>query len=135
MQCVFEIESDILRQEFGTYGNTLSFWKCNDINDTIDAIKAILLSTSAIDDSRFIIIDQSIVSRYGLTMDDKVIGTTGYRGFENLHIDMTCLTYGKMGTVIKMLHEVVTDEQYTPIYRKDEIELFIKEVIDCPATR
>jgi hypothetical protein len=124
------MDSDILRQEFGTENNSLSFWKCNDLSDITDAVKAILLSTSAIKVSQFVIIEQSVIERCGLTMDDSEAGVTGYMGFEDLHVNMTNLTCGKIGTVMDILHEITKDEMYTPKYEKDEVKAYIKEVID-----
>jgi len=126
-----DMEADILKQEFGTTGNTLSFWKCDNLDSVIDAVKAIILSTTAIKPSQFVIVEESVATRYGFSMDDKNPGVTGYNGFESLHVDMINLTYGKIGTLMQMLKEVASDENYSPKYERNNVKELIKEVIDA----
>lgn len=132
MQCVSDMDADILKQEFGTTENTLSFWKCDSLDDVKNAVKAILLSTTAIKTSQFIIVEQSVAERYGFIMDDTENGVTGYSGFENLHINMTGLSYKKIGQLMLMLKEIATskEEELIPKYQKDEVKALIKEVIN-----
>ena len=123
-----DISSDILKQELGTTAGTLSFWKCCDISDLSDTAKAILLSTNAIKTSQFYILDDEIIKKYGLHMDDSELGQTGYKGFEYLHSNMVELTYKKLGAVLRMLNEVFNYPDRTPKYDKDKVKSFIAEV-------
>lgn len=122
------LDADILKQELGTTGNTLSFWKCDDLDNTDDAIKAILLSTTGIATSQFFIINDEVVKKYGLLMDDTELGVTGYRGHENLHVNMVKLNYAKIGTILEMLKEVFQHPEYTPKLEKSKVKERILEV-------
>lgn len=125
---VGDLDADFLKQELGTTGNALSFWKCDSIEELKDTFKAILLSTTGIKTSQFFIISDEIINKYGFKMDDTQLGETGYRGFERLHVNMTDLTYSKVGTVIQMLNEVFKDSQNTPKLNRDEVKAYIMEV-------
>ena len=111
----------------------MSFWKCDDLANINDAIKAILLSTTAIKTSYFVIIDKLVAEEHGFSMDDTEKGQTGYKGFENLHINMTELTYGKIGTLMTMLQKVVSNEKFIVKVETKKIKVLINEVIaaDC----
>ena len=61
-------------------------------------------------------------------MDDTQPGETGYKGFEQLHINMIELTYSRIGTVLQMLNEVFKDPQYTPKLDRDRVKAYIMEV-------
>lgn len=127
------IDADILRQEFGTSNNTLSFWQCDNYNCEVEkknAMKAILLSTSAIKTSQFIIIEDNIAKKYGLKTDDSEPGNTGYEGYEGLHINIVDLTYKKIGDVIEMLCEVVKNKDLTPKLEKEIVKCYIREVME-----
>lgn len=125
------IDADILKQELGTSNNTLSFWKCEcceSSDDMKNAIKAILLSTTAIKNSQFIVIEDSIAKKYGLVIDDTEPGKTGYKGYESLHVNITNLTYSKIGNVIDMLREIVTNQMFTPSLNRASVKSYIEEV-------
>ena len=124
-----DIDSDILRQELGTTGNTLSFWKCSNLEDINDTIKAILLSMSEIKKSQFYIINDGIIEKYGLKMDDTQPGNTGYKGFESLHSDMVELTYSKIGAVLRMLNEIFKNPANTKKVDRQKVKDYILEVI------
>ncbi len=128
---VNNLDADILKQELATSGNTLSFWKCEDEANIDDAVKAILLSTTSIESSRFIILDDDLLEKYGIDTDDKALGKTGYKGFENLHIDFCNLTYEKIGKILAMMKEVVHDKKRIPQIKKEEVKKIIQDVIDA----
>lgn len=123
-----ELGADILKQEFGTTNNSLSFWKCESLEKMSDTFKAILLSTTGIKTSQFFVLSEEIIDKYGFKMDDTQLGVTGYKGFEQLHINMIKLTYSKIGTVLQMLNEVFKDPQNTPKLNRDIVKAYIMEV-------
>lgn len=125
------LDADILKQEFGTTGNTLSFWKCDDLEHPEDTMKAILLSGTYIKTAQFFIVDDELIEKYQLTLDDTEPGKTAYAGFEGLHTNMTLLTYGRIGTVLRMLNESFKDEKLTPKLNKPKVKQYIKEVKDA----
>lgn len=121
------IDADILKQEFSTSGNTLSFWKSENIHTIKDTLKAILLSTTSIETSQFIIVDDQLINKYHIETDSNR-GKTGYQGFENLHVDFCNLTYKKIGCILNMFKEVAEEEERTPELKKDEVKEYIIEV-------
>ncbi len=123
-----DIPADLLKQELATTGNTLSFWKCDSLNDTTDAVKAILLSTTAIEKSQFIILDDEMLDEIGVRRDDSQKGKTGYLGFEDLHVNFCELTYGKIGQIIRLIKDVNKRTELTPVFGKDEVKAFIRDV-------
>lgn len=122
------IEADVLKPELGTSGNTLSFWKCDSLETIKDAIKAILLSTTSIETSQFIIVDDELLNKYQIEVDDTNEGITGYKGFESLHVDFCNLTYEKIGFILNMIKEVAEEEERTPELKKDDVKRYIVEV-------
>ena len=122
------IAADVLKQELGTSGNTLSFWKCDNLDETKDAIKAILLSTTSIETSQFIIVDDELLNKYQIETDDTHEGITGYRGFENLHVDFCNLTYEKIGYILDMIKEIAEETNRTPELKKEDVKKYIIEV-------
>lgn len=122
------IVADVLKQELGTSGNTLSFWKCDSLDATKDAIKAILLSTSSIETSQFIIVDDELLNKYQIETDDTHEGITGYKGFENLHVDFCNLTYEKIGFILNMIKEIAEETNRIPELKKEDVKKYIVEV-------
>lgn len=122
------IDSDVLKQELGTSNNTLSFWKCSDISNTRDAMKAIILSTTGIETSQFIIVEEDMLKKYNIDIDDSEEGATGYRGYEKLHINFCNLNYKKIGLILEMIKELALNEDLTPELKKDEVKQYISEV-------
>ena len=122
-----QFEADFLKQELGTSGNTLSFWKFDDLNDNNNAVNAILLSTTAIKDSVFYIIDDELLEKYNIDIDCNEPGKTGYIGYENLHVNFCNLTYEKIGNMLEMINEAVHKPQYTYQLNKNEVIKIISE--------
>lgn len=123
-----DVAADVLKQELATTGNTLSFWKSDDISSLKDAMKAILLSATSIETSQFIIFNDEILDRYGIKRDYNEKGVTGYKGFENLHVNLCDLNYGKIGAVLDMVKEISMDEAYVPELKREEVKKYILEV-------
>ncbi len=124
-----KVPADVLKQELGTTQNTLSFWKCSDLNDTWDTMKAILLSTTSIETSQFIILDDELLEKYEIETDDSEEGTTGYKGFGNLHVNLCNLSYEKIGSVLDMIKEVAIEECRIPELKKEQVKQAIGEVM------
>lgn len=122
------MDADILKQELGTSGNTLSFWKCDSQEAMKDAMKAILLSTTSIETTQFVILDDDLLARYHIDIDDTEVGMTGYKGFENLHVNLCNLTYEKIGYILTLMKEVVEQPGRTPELKKEEVKRYIFEV-------
>ena len=122
------LAADVLKQECSTTSNTLSFWKCDNLNDTTDTIKAILLSTTAIETTQFIIINDEQLKAHGIETDDSEPGKTGYSGFENLHVNVCNLTYGKIGALLKIYKDNSTISECAPKIQKPDVKRYISEV-------
>lgn len=123
-----DIDADVLRQELSTSGNKLSFWKCENSEDLKDAMKAILLSSTGIETSQFIIIEDLVLEKYGIEMDDSEKGATGYKGFEDWHVNFCKLNYGKLGVLLDIIKEIASDENNTPELKREEVKKYIIEV-------
>lgn len=123
-----KVDADVLKQELATSGNTLSFWKCDDILETSDAMKAILLSTTSIGTSQFIILDDELLQKYGIDIDETQLGVTGYKGYENLHVNFCNLDYEKIGNILCMIREISEDELRTPELKKEQVKKYIIDV-------
>lgn len=128
MDEIENIDSDILGQELRTSSNTLSFWKCESLDNQQDTINAILLSTNKIDTFRFIVIDSELFEKYGLEMVDNSM-PTGYKGYDYLHTDLSYLTYGKIGLVLKVFSEAVKNDEKSVInYKKPDVQKIIQKL-------
>lgn len=123
-----DIDADVLKQELSTSGNTLSFWKCEKSENLKDAMKAILLSTTSIETSQFIIIEDSVLEKYGIETDDSEKGATGYKGFEDLHVNFCKLNYGQIGILLDVIKEIAVDETNTPELKREDVKNYIIEV-------
>ncbi len=123
-----KVEADVLKQELGTSRNTLSFWKCDDMSQLSDTIKAIILSTTSIETSKFIIVDDELLNKYGITIDETELGVTGYKGFEKLHVNLCDLNYEKIGNVLNMIREVSFDKTRIPELKREQVKNYIIEV-------
>ena len=122
-----KIEADVLKQELGTTGNTLSFWKGEDITDLKNPMKAILLSTTSIETSQFIVIDDEILDKYGIERDYKE-GITGYKGYKNLHVNLCNLDYEKIGIILNIIKEISQDKSHIPELKREDVKKYIIEV-------
>ncbi len=126
---IHDIGADILKQELSTTNNTLSFWKCTNLENTKDTIKAILLSTTSIEASQFIIVNDQLIKKYEIDIDDKVAGNTGYKDHEKLHVDFCNLTYRKIGNILELFKEISEQTCLTRKLEKPEVKNYIDEVI------
>lgn len=124
-----DLESDILKQELSTQSNTLSFWKCESMEDIETTIKAILLSSNKIEKCKMIFISSEIIEQYGLEVEENK-GKTGYVGHETLHIDIKGLTYKKIGDMLRIYKDISKIDTYSKDYTRDEVKSLIKEVYD-----
>lgn len=122
------IEADVLKQELGTTRNTLSFWRCEDITDLKNAMKAILLSTTSIETSQFIIVNDEMLDKCGIERDYEEKGITGYSGYENLHVNLCNLDYGKIGAILNIIKEISEDKAYIPELKREDVKRYIIEV-------
>lgn len=124
------IAADVLKQECSTTSNTLSFWKCAtlDLDDMKDTLKAILLSTTSIETTQFIIVDDEQLDKCQIETDDSELGKTGYSGFENLHVNLCNLTYGKIGALLSIYKESSTHSDFSPKLQKTDVKRYISEV-------
>lgn len=127
-ESINEVPADLLKQELPTSSNTLSFWKCESLENTKDAMKAILLSTTGIEKSQFIIFDDDMLDKCGIRRDTSEEGKTGYAGFSNLHVNFCDLTYGKIGQIILMIKDIHNKQELIPSLSKDQVKECIKEV-------
>ncbi len=124
-----DIDADVLKDEFRTQGNTLSFWKCEDISQQEDILKAILLSSSKIVKSDFIIVDESLIKKYKIETNPNMPGKTGYKGFEDKHVDFDKLTYIKIGDLIRLYKEIINCGDCIISKSKHEITEWIIDAI------
>ena len=125
-----DVEADVLKDEFRTTFNTLSFWKCSDINDHKNTLLAIILSSSKIVNMDFIFVEDNIIQKYDIKTDDKKPGKTGYKGFENNHIDFCELNYKKIADMIALYKEIILKNGYIISVKKEEIKKMILEAND-----
>lgn len=122
------IAADVLKQECSTTSNTLSFWKCKSLDNMKDTFKAILLSTTSIETTQFIIVDDQQLNEYKIETDDSEPGVTGYLGFENLHVNFCNLTYRKIGELLQIYKNTLLKSEYIPKIQKEDVKNYIKEV-------
>lgn len=123
--------ADLLKQEWVTNGNTLSFWKCESLSDIKDTLKAILLSTTSIEKSKFIIFDDLMLDNCGIRRDYEEMGKTGYLGFEDLHVNLCDLTYGKIGNIISMTKDALNQKHLIVELSREDVKSYIREVCDA----
>jgi hypothetical protein len=122
------IAADVLKQECNTTANTLSFWKCDSLTTMQDTIKAILLSTTSIETTQFIIIEDAQLEKFQIEIDFSELGKTGYLGFEKLHVNLCNLTYGKIGALLNIYKESVARTEFVPKLQKSDVKEYIREV-------
>ena len=122
------IEADVLKQELGTTRNTLSFWKCEDITDMKNVMKAILLSATSIETSQFIVINDEMLDKYGIERNYEDKGITGYKGYENLHVNLCNLDYEKIGAILNIIKEISKNKTYIPELKREDVKRYIIEV-------
>ena len=129
---VNNIPSDILTQEFKTTNNTLSFWQCETLEKIQDTFKAILLSATSGKVSQFIILEKAVLLNKGIDVDEESLGTTGYKGFGNLHVDLINLDYEKIGILLECIANIskLEDNKFIPKLDKDQVWTNIREVVE-----
>lgn len=129
-----DIPADVLRLEMSTKENSLSFWKCDSLDENLrDTIMAILFSTTSIDVSQFIIFSDELLRKYDIKINDDKAGQTGYKTPINLHVDFCELTYQKIGDILSMIKEILTSNALIPVLYKEEVKSYIRDgyASDC----
>ena len=97
-----------------------SFADCLQVNEKVKSFQCNVLMENG-DENQY-------TTDFVVEMYDGSKMVTGYKGFEQLHINMTELTYAKIGTVLQMLNEVFEDPQNTPKLDRDKVKAYIMEV-------
>lgn len=128
---ISDVEADLIKDEFRTTKNELSFWKCESLDsqeDIENTFKAIILSGNKFEVLQIIVCDEVILKKYGLEMKDSE-GDTKYIGFKNTHSDMIKLNYKSIADVLAMYKEVAlnTDNKFYPKLEKSTEYKYIKE--------
>lgn len=125
---VEDIPSDMLKQELPTTNNSLSFWKCESLDNSQDTIKAILLSAPRIEKTKLIIFNDDMFQSCNFRLDSSQEGTTGYSGFGYLHVDLCDLTYRKIGQILTLMKQVTNNKEWILELSKDQVKEYIREV-------
>ena len=125
--CVADVPADLLKQELPTKYNTLSFWKFESFDCICDSIIAAILAGTSIGKTKFIIADDSLMDEYNLKCDYSELGETGYIGYDNMHVNVCELTYGKIGDVLRMMKAIIEKEEYLYELQKDDVKRLIKQ--------
>lgn len=73
-------------------------------------------------------INDEILDNYGIERDYTEKGITGYKGYENLHVNLCNLNYEKIGLILNIFKDISTNKQYTPELKKDDVKKYIIEV-------
>ena len=120
-----DVDADVLKQEFPTTGNALSFWGFDSLDHISDPITAAVLAGTEIKKTKFIITDDSLLEKYGLKTDSSEPGKTGYIGSEDSHVNICNLTYGKIGDVLRMIKEIAEIKDYTCEVERGELKALI----------
>ena len=114
-----KVEADVLKQELGTSRN---------MSHLSDTMKAIILSTTSIETSQFIIVDDELLNKYGISIDETELGATGYKGFDKLHVNFCDLDYEKIGAILNMIREISSDKTRIPELKREQVKSYIVEV-------
>ena len=122
------VPADVLKQEFGTTSNKLSFWRSESITDWNDAKRAILLSTTAISKTCFFAFDDKLLEKYSISLDFTELGMTAYKGAAELHVNLKDLDYGKIGHLFEMIKQISSEEIKLPKLEADEVKEIIRQV-------
>ena len=123
-----DIPSDVLKQELPTTNNSLSFWKCDSLDNSKDTIKAILLSAPRIERTQFVIFDDAMLKDCDFRLDSSQQGDTGYLGFGHLHVDFCDLTYSRIGQILSLIKQVINNKDMIPELSRNQVKEYIREV-------
>lgn len=86
-----------------------------------------LLSTTSIETTQFIIINDEQLNKFQIDTDDSEPGKTGYSGFEHLHVNLCNLTYGKIGALLSIYKESSNRSELAPKLQKQDVKKYISE--------
>lgn len=121
------IQSDVLKQEFGTTNNKLSFWKSESLTNWEDAKRAIILSTTSISKIRFFVFEDSDLDKYNIRREFSELGKTGYAGAANLHVNLQELDYTKIGKLFEIIRDCSKEEKKFPELSIEDVKEVITE--------
>lgn len=123
-----EVCSDVLHLEFRSKENSLSFWFASSKEEIKEVTLAIALSSSKIDHFRFVVFLDDLLD-LSVIETTQTIGKTGYRKFQNNHVDFKNLNYNKIGSLVNIyLKTVDTDATGEIELSKQEIILRVKNM-------
>ena len=122
------VPADFLGQELRTSQNTLSVWRCENMDDIgyQNAIKAALFASSDIIATQFIVLDSEMLKAAGIKTQD-VEGKTSYAGLSELHTDLCELTYEKIGILLQIYQKASNLQGRIPKIEKKDFQDFVIE--------
>ena len=120
------VHADFLGQELRTSQNTLSVWRCENMDDVgyQNAIKAALFASSDIIATQLIVLDSEMLEAAGIKTED-VQGKTSYVGLNNLHTDLCELTYEKIGILLDLYRKTINLQDRIPKVEKKDFQDFV----------
>lgn len=118
-----EISSDIPTSEFRTTKSTLSTWYIEDLESINKAILAILLSSSEINRTDFIIMDTDELDKKNFTYENTEPGVSlPIESLESIHYDIVNLTLNKLTDCAEIYINTMNEYPDKRIFRLNKKE-------------
>ena len=69
-----------------------------------------------------------MLDKYGIERNYEEKGITGYKGYENLHVNLCNLDYEKIGAILNIIKEISKNKTYIPELKREDVKRYIIEV-------
>ena len=126
----FDIQSDAITKCLKTEGNTLSVWEIENKTELEDAILALITGPlqEKLSTIHIVIIERDILLKNNLTLTISD-GKTAFNPMVQKHIDISNLTYRKLGNIKNIIISCL-DTQYFSTISKATLKEILKKAID-----
>ncbi len=125
------IPADAISTDLRTQNNTLSFWRCEKLDE--EGISNVVLALIS-NFERLDKIDVVFPERSGFESDEQKLvqskGDTPVASLRDLHVDIVHLDYESLGLVAKRIQKAIESKQVERISKKRVRELLIKAIQD-----
>ncbi len=124
-----DVQADAITGCLRTSTNDLSVWKIKDEAGLNDAILALITGKrqEKLSTLHYILIDESIISEKGLILN-KTNGDTAVSELVETHLDISELTYKKLGIVKSIVLDSIKSKQSSSFSRKQLKELITEAI-------
>jgi len=125
-----EVSADAITNDLKTFRNDLSVWLISSKEELEKAVIALITGAkqTKLSTLHIVLIDEILIAESSLTLNSTK-GDTVVESLQDLHRDISELTYTKLGTIKNLVLDCLKSDNYA-LYTKKQLKTLLKSAIE-----